>query len=587
MMLRLSIENVPSLASGDPVEVSLAQHGLVIGRAAHADWTLPDPNNIVSSIHCEVDYRDGRYFLTDKSTNGTFINGGGDRLAKPVQLRDGDLLQVGHYHIRIEEVPDGGGTGGFGSSTGSPFGNGIDWGANADSAAKPANVSKFGREAPKPLFQTAQDPLMAAFAPPSGAARPDPFGGASAAPDPFGMAGPAPAAPDPFGMSPVPPPVQSTADPFGTDPFGTTAPSRPAYAPTSLPAADPFGMGAPAADPFGAPPADPPFGATATPAGRADPFGVPAAAPAPAADPFGTPPAMPATAPFGSPPPAPAPAAPSVGGDPWSMLSGAGAVSFAPVPPTPPLPPSPAAIPAPPPVFAVQAAPPVPTPMAPPVAAQPSVPQPTPPSTPAAPAAAPASDGLFERLLNATGLERRDMGARTPETVIDTVGQLLRQTADGLFKLLEARTRVRHQFGVGAQVTTFQSAGNNPLKWTRSPDQALKQMIGEPGHGFLDGTQAVRGAFEDLQAHEMAMMAAMQEAMQETIKRFAPETIKSRISAKGWLKSVMPGSREATLWRAYETEFSAFADESEAAYLDLFAKQFKKAYERIVSRTGP
>ena len=177
------------------------------------------------------------------------------------------------------------------------------------------------------------------------------------------------------------------------------------------------------------------------------------------------------------------------------------------------------------------------------------------------------------------------MGARTPEAVVDTVGQLLRQTADGLFKLLEARTRVRHQFGVGAQVTTFQQAGNNPLKWTRSPDQALKQMIGEPGAGFLEGTQAVRGAFEDLQAHEMAMMAAMQEAMQATIKRFAPETIRARISARGWLKSVLPGSREATLWRAYESEFSAFADESEAAYLDLFAKQFKKAYERIVSNT--
>ncbi|WP_374942759.1 type VI secretion system-associated FHA domain protein, partial [Sphingomonas sp.] len=118
MMLRLCIENVPSLTSGDPVEISLAEHGLVIGRAAHADWTLPDPANQISSIHCEVDYRDGRYFLTDKSTNGTFINGNGERLAKPVQLRDGDLLQIGHYQVRVEEVPDGGGTTGLGGVAG-------------------------------------------------------------------------------------------------------------------------------------------------------------------------------------------------------------------------------------------------------------------------------------------------------------------------------------------------------------------------------------------------------------------------------------------------------------------------------------
>lgn len=548
MMLRLSIENVPSLASGDPIEVSLAEHGLVIGRAAHADWTLPDPANHVSSVHCEVDFRDGRYFLTDRSTNGTFINGAGERLAKPVQLRDGDLLQIGHYQVRVEEVPDGGGAdAGFGGAgTASAFGGGIDWHNGADSAAKPISVTKFGREAARPLFQSSQDPLMAAFAPPSAAAaRADPFGlaapSAPAAPDPFGISA-APAAPDPFGVTPA-------ADPFGVAPQAPPAPGRP----------DPFGVATPPAPP---PAAGDPFGVAraADPLPAADPFGTMTPSPPPAADPFGM---------ASAPAPLAAPAAAPTGGDPWSMLSGA--VAFATVaPPPPPTAPEPVALTPP---QAAVAAPLLPA-AAPPHASTP----------PAAPAEA-AGDSLYARLLAASGLSRHDMGARAPEAVVDTIGQLLRQTADGLFKLLEARTRVRHQFGVGAQVTTFQRTGNNPLKWTRSPEQALKQMIGEPGAGFLEGTQAVRGAFEDLQAHEMAMMAAMQEAMQETIKRFAPDSIRTRISARGWLKSVLPGSREATLWRAYESEFSAFADESEAAYLDLFAKQFKKAYERIVSST--
>lgn len=547
MSLRLGIENVPSLASGDPVEIALAEHGLVIGRAGHADWTLPDPANHISSIHCEIDYRDGRYFLTDKSTNGTFINGSNQRLTAPVQLRDGDLLQIGHYQIRVEEVADGTGTGsgmtaGFGSGFGAGSGGGIDWGADAAPAARPVSAAKFGREAARPLFQSGDDPLMAAFAPPAPRHAPhaDPFGiAAPPASDPFGMA---PPAPDPFAATPRGP------DPFGMapgapDPFGL-APARPA-------APDPFGMA-------------PPPAASPAPAAGADPFGLaappPTQAPAPApsapADPFGM------VAPAAAPAPVPAPAAPA-GTDPWAMLSGAGAVAFASVPPPAP-PPAPAPVPVPAPAPVATAAP-------------------SPAAPLAAPAGAPPADELFDRLLAASGLERRDLGNRTPDTVVAVIGQLLRQTADGLFRLLEARTRVRHQFGVGAQVTTFQRAGNNPLKWTRSPEQALKQMIGEPGPGFLDGTQAVLGAFEDLQAHEMAMMAAMQEAMQETIRRFAPDAIRSRISAKGWLKSVLPGSREATLWRAYESEFGAFADESEAAYLDVFARQFRKAYERIVS----
>lgn len=281
----------------------------------------------------------------------------------------------------------------------------------------------------------------------------------------------------------------------------------------------------------------------------ADPFGMAASPPPAAADPFGM--ASPASP---SPQPSSTPAVPA--DNPWAALGGGIDFGMAPPPPAPPPAPSPTPVPA-------------------------SVPASAP-----APAAAPAasSDALYGRLLAAMGLEERDMGGRAPEQVVDAVGGLLRRATMGLFRLLEARTRVRHQFGVGAQVTTFQRDGNNPLKWTRSPEEALKQMAGAPARGFLEGDKAVQGAFEDLQAHEMAMIAAMQEAMAETIRRFAPDSIRQRISAKGWLKSVLPGSREATLWRAYESEFTAFADESEAAYLDLFARQFKKAYERIVSQ---
>jgi predicted component of type VI protein secretion system len=92
---------------------------------------------------------------------------------------------------------------------------------------------------------------------------------------------------------------------------------------------------------------------------------------------------------------------------------------------------------------------------------------------------------------------------------------------------------------------------------------------------------AVQGAFEDLQAHEVAMIAAMQEALGATVERFAPEAIKARITARGGL---LPGSREAALWRGFEAEYKALAHESEAAYLDLFAKNFRKAYERNIKK---
>ncbi len=511
MTLRLTIENVASLTSGDPTEMVLDEHGLVIGRAAHADWTLPDTRNHISSLHAEIDYLDGDYVVTDRSTNGVFINGGG-RMTAPYALRDGDLITIGQYEIRAVVTGGGGGRRGAAAGDGAnPFGAPLDWAAGSGGGAKVADASKFGREPPRPLFQSGGDPLMNAFAPPPAAL---------------------PAAADPFGLSGAP-----TPSPFAApNPFGVAPPAPPPAAP---PPANPFGTAAPAHDPFTAAPSANPFG-TAAPAVPPPPVN-PFAAPAPA-NPFGT--AAPA-APLAAPAPAAAAAA-----DPWAQLHKFDSLDFA--------------------------------------SAAATV-EPSPPPAATAPAAAavapsPSDDGIFLRFLAAAGLKPSDLGDATAAAVVDAAGRLLRQTADGLIRLLDARARIRHQFGVGAQVTTFQRAGNNPLKWTRSPEQALKQLVGAPDPGFLPGPLAVQGAFEDLQAHEVAMIAAMQEALGATVERFSPEAVKARIAAKGGL---LPGSREAALWRGFEAEYKALAHESEAAYLDLFAKNFRKAYERNIKKAEP
>ena len=217
-----------------------------------------------------------------------------------------------------------------------------------------------------------------------------------------------------------------------------------------------------------------------------------------------------------------------------------------------------------------------------------SVPPPPPPPPPSGDAAAarPRSNesALMARFLAAAGMRSRDVEDLPPESVLAAAGELLRQTADGLIQLLYARARLRNQFGVGAEVTTFQRDGNNPLKWTRSAEEALRQIVGKPDRGFLSGPLAVRGAFEDLQAHEMAMMAAMQEALKDTIQRFSPAAIRARPVQSTLLGRLLPGARDAALWQAYEAEFTGLADETEAAYLDVFAKNFKKAYTRNLAR---
>ncbi|HEY5794587.1 MAG TPA: type VI secretion system-associated FHA domain protein TagH [Bosea sp. (in: a-proteobacteria)] len=102
MPLTLTIENETALPDGGPLSVTLSGgRGLDIGRDQHLDWSLPDPTRAISGRHCEVRFQDGSYWLRDVSTNGTYVNGGSQRVQSPYRLQHGDRLEIGHYIIAV------------------------------------------------------------------------------------------------------------------------------------------------------------------------------------------------------------------------------------------------------------------------------------------------------------------------------------------------------------------------------------------------------------------------------------------------------------------------------------------------------
>lgn len=158
-------------------------------------------------------------------------------------------------------------------------------------------------------------------------------------------------------------------------------------------------------------------------------------------------------------------------------------------------------------------------------------------------------------------------------------GNLLRRLVAGMVVMLEARARAKSQ--LGAQGTSLEFDGNNPLKFARTPEQALEQLLNAPQRGFMDSERAVEDAFKDLQAHQMATLKAMQGALRATLDRFSPRAIRARAEQGGILSRILPGARDAALWAAYEKEFSGVAHGSDEAFMEVFAKEFRKAYEEI------
>ncbi|MGH8186024.1 MAG: type VI secretion system-associated FHA domain protein TagH, partial [Steroidobacteraceae bacterium] len=74
-----------------------------IGRAQDNDWVLPDADRYVSSHHCKVEFRAGKWLLEDTSTNGVFINGAETPASSEgtYSLQDGDRLRLGDYEIIV------------------------------------------------------------------------------------------------------------------------------------------------------------------------------------------------------------------------------------------------------------------------------------------------------------------------------------------------------------------------------------------------------------------------------------------------------------------------------------------------------
>jgi type VI secretion system protein len=212
-----------------------------------------------------------------------------------------------------------------------------------------------------------------------------------------------------------------------------------------------------------------------------------------------------------------------------------------------------------------------PTPAQPTMAPLASTPAPSPP-----PAAAQTGGMDLSAFLAAAGLDRDAIKA-DDRAVLAAAGSLLRRFVSGLVVMMEARARAKSQ--MGAQGTIFSREGNNPVKFARSPNDALAQMLAPPLSGFMSGERAVEDSFRDLQAHQMATLKAMQGALRATLERFSPDSISKRAETRGILGRILPGARDAALWQAYQKEFGGVAQGSDEAFMDVFAKEFRKAYE--------
>ncbi len=103
MSIEITIVKSPPGAHNPKLCQIFTERGGTIGRGPDNTWTLEDPERFISTRHTQIHFENGQYYLSDISTNGTFINGASEPIGNGnrVLLKDGDRFNLGDYEFLV------------------------------------------------------------------------------------------------------------------------------------------------------------------------------------------------------------------------------------------------------------------------------------------------------------------------------------------------------------------------------------------------------------------------------------------------------------------------------------------------------
>ncbi len=188
---------------------------------------------------------------------------------------------------------------------------------------------------------------------------------------------------------------------------------------------------------------------------------------------------------------------------------------------------------------------------------------------------------LVAQLLHELGIG--DMaGSVDPEDFAEQVGKVVRLVGEGLMQLLASRAEIKNEFRIDQ--TRIASARNNPLKFSPSIEEAMRRVFVErDAPGFISGAEAFELALNDLRAHQVAILAAVQGAIESVIRQFNPEELERKLKKLSPLSASAPLIREAKCWNLFTAHYDEMASNLRHDAKRVFVREFAEAYERSSS----
>jgi len=203
----------------------------------------------------------------------------------------------------------------------------------------------------------------------------------------------------------------------------------------------------------------------------------------------------------------------------------------------------------------------------------------------AAPVAPQGGDaaGAIAALLAAAGVDHATarMAAASPG-MHSVLGTLLAVVVQGMLDVLKARAEIKSTFRV--PVTSMRPVENNPLKFSANAAQALQNLLAARNQAYLGPVEAFDEGFQDIKAHQMAMMAGMRAAFDSMLKRFDPEELAERFEKRLKRASLISLAGKGRYWDLYRDLYEEWTQDADLNFQRLFGEKFSQAYEEQMRR---
>ncbi|GGC78449.1 type VI secretion system-associated FHA domain protein TagH [Undibacterium terreum] len=557
MPITLRVQTYRNEAFPQQVVKRFDQLGGAIGRAVGNDLVLEDPSKYISRVHAKIDFQDAVYYLTDVGSNPSLINDRPVGSGRQMPLSDGDRLNIGEYQLLVSVTPEAVPLppSPLQEQTVAPISPAADVPVSIDDSLSGAKILDVGGGFDNASF----DPLgVNLFDAPAQSLASYPPSKQSAVPaaEAFWIPEQQPATPAFRGAESdhISPEIQAFQMPAGT-PFIPAAPAVPSsamaipddYDPLAdyLPPRLPTQQAAPIPPLAQVPPASAMLPPVIEPVPVPPPVFIPEPQPvAEAADPeLQTKIDSAATMiPAAKTPPAPAPALPA------EVASSAAAVASS-------APAAPVAVPV----------------------------RPVPAAAAAAAAAAPvaSNDEVIQALLRGLGMPDLKTN-RSAVELAELAGAMLREATNGTMGVLMARAMTKRESRL--EMTMIASQANNPLKFFPDADSALTQMLSNSLAGYMTPVRSYANAYDDLKAHELAILAGMRAALSGVLQRFDPAAIEERLQVPTVMDKMLAANRKAKMWDRLVDLYKEISSEADDDFQRLFGEKFAIAYEEQIQR---